>query len=274
MDGNAAVIRDDTESLMWRARVFADLGGFCRTKWRGDMEFRDRILVYFGDHAMQPMKQLLQLSPLPPPARQTRRAARRDTRRSRAAICASTAGRWPARGAHGAALRPAPLQRFNDAAPAGGPVNGPSAVAAHRSAAAIAQAEAYLNADIAPHLRGASNGANRCSSPESTTSPPSPPTRRATAPSTTGALGMRLVKKTVNQDDVSAYHLFYADGLASPGTDITFFDWPVARERRGTHCDRPHRRCASPARRASTSGASASPARRRASARSPSATAA
>lgn len=45
---------------------------------------------------------------------------------------------------------------------------------------------------------------------------------------------MRLVKKTVNQDDVSAYHLFYADGLASPGTDITFFDWPVGRERRGT----------------------------------------
>jgi glyoxalase family protein len=50
-----------------------------------------------------------------------------------------------------------------------------------------------------------------------------------------GVLGMRLVKKTVNQDDVSAYHLFYADGLASPGTDITFFDWPVGRERRGTH---------------------------------------
>ena len=48
-----------------------------------------------------------------------------------------------------------------------------------------------------------------------------------------GVLGLRLVKKTVNQDDVSAYHLFYADGLASPGTDITFFDWPVARERRG-----------------------------------------
>ena len=38
---------------------------------------------------------------------------------------------------------------------------------------------------------------------------------------------MRLVKKTVNQDDVSAYHLFYADGKGSPGTDITFFDWPV-----------------------------------------------
>jgi glyoxalase family protein len=51
----------------------------------------------------------------------------------------------------------------------------------------------------------------------------------------TGTLGMRLVKKTVNQDDVSAYHLFYADALASPGSDITFFDWPVGRERRGTH---------------------------------------
>jgi glyoxalase family protein len=48
-------------------------------------------------------------------------------------------------------------------------------------------------------------------------------------------LGMRLVKKTVNQDDVSAYHLFYADGLASPGSDLTFFDWPVRHERRGTH---------------------------------------
>lgn len=50
----------------------------------------------------------------------------------------------------------------------------------------------------------------------------------------TQALGMRLVKKTVNQDDVSAYHLFYADGKASPGSDLTFFDWPVERERRGT----------------------------------------
>ncbi len=50
----------------------------------------------------------------------------------------------------------------------------------------------------------------------------------------TGVLGMRLVKRTVNQDDVSAYHLFYADGLASPGSDMTFFDWPAAPERRGT----------------------------------------
>ncbi|MFC7611787.1 VOC family protein [Teichococcus aestuarii] len=49
----------------------------------------------------------------------------------------------------------------------------------------------------------------------------------------TGPMGMRLVKKTVNQDDTSAYHLFYADGEASPGTDLTFFDWPVERERRG-----------------------------------------
>jgi glyoxalase family protein len=49
----------------------------------------------------------------------------------------------------------------------------------------------------------------------------------------TRTLGMRLVKRTVNQDDVSAYHLFYADGLGSPGTDLTFFDWPVGRERRG-----------------------------------------
>jgi glyoxalase family protein len=42
----------------------------------------------------------------------------------------------------------------------------------------------------------------------------------------TQTLGMRLVKKTVNQDDVSAYHLFYADRHGSPGTDLTFFDWP------------------------------------------------
>ncbi|TPN62096.1 ring-cleaving dioxygenase [Mesorhizobium sp. B1-1-1] len=51
----------------------------------------------------------------------------------------------------------------------------------------------------------------------------------------TRVLGLRLVKKTVNQDDTSAYHLFYADGEATPGTDLTFFDWPVGRERRGTH---------------------------------------
>src|SRR3954463_5179757 len=51
----------------------------------------------------------------------------------------------------------------------------------------------------------------------------------------TGTMGMRLVKKTVNQDDTSAYHLFYADALARPGTDLTFFDWPAPPEQRGTH---------------------------------------
>jgi glyoxalase family protein len=51
----------------------------------------------------------------------------------------------------------------------------------------------------------------------------------------TDTLGMRLIKKTVNQDDVSAYHLFYGDGVASPGADLTFFDWPAAPERRGVH---------------------------------------
>jgi glyoxalase family protein len=48
----------------------------------------------------------------------------------------------------------------------------------------------------------------------------------------TQTLGMRLVKKTVNQDDVSAYHLFYADAKGSPGTDLTFFDWANAAQRR------------------------------------------
>jgi glyoxalase family protein len=45
----------------------------------------------------------------------------------------------------------------------------------------------------------------------------------------TGVLGLRLVKKTVNQDDVSAYHLFYGDELGRPGTEVTFFDWPHLR---------------------------------------------
>jgi glyoxalase family protein len=42
----------------------------------------------------------------------------------------------------------------------------------------------------------------------------------------TQVLGLRLVKKTVNQDDVSAYHLFYGDEVGNPGTELTFFDWP------------------------------------------------
>ena len=51
----------------------------------------------------------------------------------------------------------------------------------------------------------------------------------------TQTLGMRLIKKTVNQDDVSAYHLFYGDGVASPGADLTFFDFDTLREKRGNH---------------------------------------
>jgi glyoxalase family protein len=51
----------------------------------------------------------------------------------------------------------------------------------------------------------------------------------------TRVMGMRLVKRSVNQDDVSAYHLFYADAVGSPGTDLTFFDWSMPPERRGTN---------------------------------------
>jgi glyoxalase family protein len=40
-----------------------------------------------------------------------------------------------------------------------------------------------------------------------------------------GLLGMRLVKKSVNQDDPGTYHLFYADAEGHPGTDLTFFPW-------------------------------------------------
>ncbi|WP_221564923.1 ring-cleaving dioxygenase [Alkalihalobacillus sp. TS-13] len=44
----------------------------------------------------------------------------------------------------------------------------------------------------------------------------------------TKILGMRLVKKTINQDDPSVYHLFYADERGNPGTDLTFFEIPMA----------------------------------------------
>jgi glyoxalase family protein len=43
-----------------------------------------------------------------------------------------------------------------------------------------------------------------------------------------GVLGLRLVKKTVNQDDPTVYHLFYADDDGSPGADLTFFEYPHA----------------------------------------------
>ncbi len=44
-----------------------------------------------------------------------------------------------------------------------------------------------------------------------------------------GVLGLRLVKKTVNQDDPTVYHLFYADERGSSGADLTFFEYPGAR---------------------------------------------
>jgi glyoxalase family protein len=43
-------------------------------------------------------------------------------------------------------------------------------------------------------------------------------------------LGLRLVKKTVNQDDPTIYHLFYGDEHGAPGHDLTFFEYPGARE--------------------------------------------
>jgi glyoxalase family protein len=49
----------------------------------------------------------------------------------------------------------------------------------------------------------------------------------------TYVLGMRLVKKTVNQDDIQTYHLFFADDKGSAGTDMTFFDFPGIQK--GTH---------------------------------------
>jgi glyoxalase family protein len=45
----------------------------------------------------------------------------------------------------------------------------------------------------------------------------------------TRVLGLRLVKKTVNQDDPTVYHLFYADEAGNPGADLTFFEYPGAR---------------------------------------------
>src|SRR5688572_32753639 len=52
----------------------------------------------------------------------------------------------------------------------------------------------------------------------------------------TMVLGMRLVKKTVNQDDIQTYHLFFADDRGAPGTDMTFFDFPgIAKGVHGTN---------------------------------------
>ncbi|WP_034300130.1 ring-cleaving dioxygenase [Bacillus cihuensis] len=52
----------------------------------------------------------------------------------------------------------------------------------------------------------------------------------------TYVLGMRLVKKTVNQDDIQTYHLFFADDTGSAGTDMTFFDFPgISKGAHGTN---------------------------------------
>ncbi|WP_096435020.1 ring-cleaving dioxygenase [Alteribacter populi] len=49
----------------------------------------------------------------------------------------------------------------------------------------------------------------------------------------TEVIGMRLVKKTVNQDDTSVYHLFYGDEKGNPGTELTFFEIPMAAKNHG-----------------------------------------
>ena len=51
----------------------------------------------------------------------------------------------------------------------------------------------------------------------------------------TRVLGLRLVKRTVNQDDVSAYHLFYGDPIGRPGTELTFFEWAHVPPRQPGH---------------------------------------
>ncbi len=65
-----------------------------------------------------------------------------------------------------------------------------------------------------------------------------------------GVLGMKLVKKSVNQDDPGTYHLFYADAEGRPGTDLTFFPWahlaPSRRGPRSRHRGRPRRRPGQP----------------------------
>src|SRR3954462_8527255 len=48
----------------------------------------------------------------------------------------------------------------------------------------------------------------------------------------TRGLGLRMAAKTVNQDDPTVYHLFYADELGRPGSELTFFEYPGAREGR------------------------------------------
>ena len=72
----------------------------------------------------------------------------------------------------------------------------------------------------------------------------------------TGTMGMRMVKKTVNQDDTSAYHLFYADALARPGTDLSSSIGRLPQRAAGRIRSRALA-CVSPVRRASRGGRSA-----------------
>lgn len=52
----------------------------------------------------------------------------------------------------------------------------------------------------------------------------------------TDILGLRLIKKTVNQDDIQTYHLYFTDDFGSPGTDMTFFDFPgIPKGTKGTN---------------------------------------
>ena len=59
-----------------------------------------------------------------------------------------------------------------------------------------------------------------------------------------GVLGLRLVKKTVNQDNPTVYHLFYADEAGAPGSDLTFFEYPGVRAGPGRRGDGPPDRLA------------------------------
>src|SRR5262249_2388002 len=58
------------------------------------------------------------------------------------------------------------------------------------------------------------------------------PVRRQNLDSYAGVLGMRLVKRSANQDDSGTYHLFYADAEGHPGSDLTFFPWAARAQRR------------------------------------------
>ena len=59
-----------------------------------------------------------------------------------------------------------------------------------------------------------------------------------------GVMGLRLVKKSVNQDDPTVYHLFYGDEHAKPGLDLTFFEYPGAAPGSRGRRDGPPRRLA------------------------------